>query len=191
MEKKAFYFDMTSCIGCKTCQIACKDKNDLDVGTLFRKVVSFETGAFPNVKIYHYSTSCNHCSNPKCVSGCPTGAMHIDSKDLTVQHDASKCVGCKYCIWNCPYDVPQFSVKTGVVSKCNMCQDLQEVGQNPACVDACIMRCLTIADIDDATQDENLTQNLPILPDSNITNPSVFVKAKPQAFDKNFNKQEY
>ena len=53
------------------------------------------------------------------------------------------------------------------------------------------MRCLTIVDVDDIKQDENLTQNLPILPSSNITHPSLFVKAKPQAFDKNFNKQEY
>ena len=72
-----------------------------------------------------------------------------------------------------------------------MCQDLLANGENPACVDACIMRCLNIVDIEDMNQNENLTQNLPILPDSSITQPSLFVKAKPQAFDKNFNKQEY
>ena len=190
MKRRAFYFDMTSCTGCKTCQIACKDKNDLDIGTLFRKVVSFETGVFPDVRIYHYSTSCNHCENPRCVEGCPTRAMHI-SEDLSVQHDASKCVGCKYCVWNCPYGVPQFSKKTGLVSKCNMCQDLLDIGQDPACVDACIMRCLTIVDTEDTNRSENLTKDLPILPNSQITHPSVYIKPKPQAFDSSFSKKEY
>lgn len=189
MGKKSFRLDMTSCIGCRTCQIACKDKNDLEKGTFFRKVMSFETGVFPDARIYHYSASCNHCENPKCVEGCPTGAMHI-SYDGTVQHDDTKCIGCKYCVWNCPYGVPQYVEKTGMVDKCNMCQDLQDKGQNPACIDACVMRCLEIVDSDEVEKDYSFVKDLPILPKSSITNPSILVKPKPQALNQFFKVKE-
>lgn len=189
MGKKSFRLDMTSCIGCRTCQIACKDKYDLEKGTFFRKVMSFETGVFPDARIYHYSASCNHCENPKCVEGCPTGAMHI-SYDGTVQHDDTKCIGCKYCVWNCPYGVPQYVEKTGMVDKCNMCQDLQDKGQNPACIDACVMRCLEIVDSDEVEKDYSFVKDLPILPKSSITNPSILVKPKPQALNQFFKVKE-
>ena len=70
MAQYGFYFDQTVCAGCHTCQIACKDKNRLDVGCLFRNVKSYETGEFPNPGIYHMSTTCSHCDNPACVSAC-------------------------------------------------------------------------------------------------------------------------
>lgn len=65
-----FYFDMTRCIGCRACQVACKDKNRLEVGTLYRNVKSYTVGTFPNVKSYSYSGSCNHCENPICLANC-------------------------------------------------------------------------------------------------------------------------
>ena len=92
-KRMGFYFDQNSCVGCKTCQVACKDKNDLEVGTLFRHVVDFEIGEFPSVKSYHYAATCNHCENPACVEACPTEAMYIDETDGTVQHDDEKCIG--------------------------------------------------------------------------------------------------
>ena len=95
-KRMGFYFDQNSCVGCKTCQVACKDKNDLEVGTLFRHVVDFEVGEFPSVKSYHYAATCNHCENPACVEACPTAAMYIDETDGTVQHDDEKCIGCQY-----------------------------------------------------------------------------------------------
>ncbi len=73
MPQLGFYYDMTACIACKTCQIACKDKNNLEVGVLFRRLYTFEGGRFPNPWIYHISVSCNHCEDPRCVANCPTG----------------------------------------------------------------------------------------------------------------------
>ena len=67
-----FYFDMTACIGCRTCQVACKDKNDLEMGVIFRRLSDFEVGEYPAVQTYHYSGSCNHCEKPECVAACPT-----------------------------------------------------------------------------------------------------------------------
>lgn len=70
MAEMGFYIDMTSCIGCHTCQIACKDAKSLEVGTLFRRVDSYETGSFPTPGWYHYSHTCNHCESPACVDAC-------------------------------------------------------------------------------------------------------------------------
>lgn len=190
MGRKGFYVDITSCVGCRTCQIACKDKNNLNVGTLFRQVRTFETGVFPKPGVYHYSGTCNHCENPKCVDVCPTGAMHIDA-DLTVQHDMNKCIGCRYCTWACPYGAPQFIEDLGKVHKCDSCKDLRDQGQNPACVDACYMRALEWGDLDELkAKHANTTKDLPILPKSSITNPSTLISPRQAALQKDFQKKE-
>ena len=76
MGKLGFYFDSTLCIGCRTCQVACKDKNGLPAGISYRVVRSFETGDYPRPGFYHYSGACNHCFSPACVASCPVGAIH-------------------------------------------------------------------------------------------------------------------
>ena len=190
MGRKGFYVDMTACVGCRTCQIACKDKNNLKVGTLFRQVRTFETGAYPHPGVYHFSGTCNHCTNPKCVEGCPTGAMYIDT-DLTVQHDDSKCIGCKYCVWNCPYGNPKFIPELGVVHKCDMCKDLRKQGLNPACADACYMRAIEWGDLDELkAKHPTATSDLPILPKSTITTPSMIVNPRVAALQKGFQQKE-
>ncbi|MFA5536525.1 MAG: 4Fe-4S dicluster domain-containing protein [Bacillota bacterium] len=188
MTRLGFYFDMTSCVGCRTCEIACKDKNNLQVGIVFRQVSTFETGSFPNPGVFHYSGACNHCANPKCVEGCPTGAMHI-SDDGTIQHDSDKCIGCRYCVWNCPYGAPKFIPETGKVAKCDSCKDLRDKGENPACVDACMMRALEWGDIDELKRKhagEELTNDLPILETSTISEPALIINIKPVARQKDY-----
>lgn len=191
MGKLGFYVDTDSCIGCRTCQVACKDKNDLDVGILFRRVLSFETGVYPTAKMYHYPSTCNHCAEAKCVKGCPTGAMHY-AEDGTVQHDPDVCIGCRYCTWNCPYGVPQFIEETGISGKCDSCKDLRDAGGNPACVDACLMRCVKFGDIDEleAEYGPGLVRELPILPTSNMTEPSLLINPKACAQNPGFRKVE-
>jgi anaerobic dimethyl sulfoxide reductase subunit B (iron-sulfur subunit) len=191
-SRLGFYFDQKACIGCRTCQIACKDKNDLPVGVIYRRVHSFEVGAFPDPCVYHYSASCNHCENPACVAGCPTGAMHV-ADDGTVVHDDSRCIGCQYCVWNCPYSVPQYRSDAGVVGKCDACADLRAAGGNPACVDACVMRCLEFGPLDELMEKhagEDLTDKLTILPDSSKTNPSLLVNPRPAALEGSFAEKE-
>lgn len=63
MARKAFYFDSSRCVACKTCQVACKKKNDLPIGINYRAVTSYEVGEFPTAKMYHISHTCNHCLN--------------------------------------------------------------------------------------------------------------------------------
>ncbi|MEM5817840.1 MAG: 4Fe-4S dicluster domain-containing protein [Desulfitobacterium hafniense] len=191
MGKLGFYFDMEACVGCRTCQIACKDKNNNTIGILYRRVRHFETGVYPRPDGFNYSSACNHCAEAKCVKGCPTGAMHY-AEDGTVQHDKNKCIGCKYCIWNCPYGAPQFLEESGIVGKCDSCKELRDQGGNPACVDACIMRCLEFGDLDElkAKHGADLVQELSILPDAKVTNPSVLIKPRSCAMDANPREKE-
>ena len=178
-EKMGFYFDQKSCIGCRTCQAACKDKNDLPLGILFRSVRDFEVGNFPNVGTYHYAGTCNHCMNPACVAGCPSGAMYVDEADGTVQHDYSKCIDCQYCVENCPYGVPQFIEDLGVVHKCDACKTLRANGEQPACVASCPMRALefdTYENLLAAHPDAVL--DIVVLPSSETTDPCRLINAK-------------
>lgn len=187
-----FYFDINKCIGCRTCQVACKDRNRLDVGITFRKVRSYETGAYPDARLYHYSSACNHCSNAKCVKGCPADALYYADDD-TVQHEKNKCIGCRYCTWNCPYGVPQFIEETGTIGKCDSCKGLRDKGKNPVCVDACLMRCLEFGDLDElaAKHGADVVQDLPILPSSTTTNPSVLIKPKKCALAPNYSEKYF
>ena len=78
-----FYVDLASCIGCKTCQVACKDRRDIQVaGPRLRRVDTFECGTDPEVAMFHLNLSCHHCESPACVANCPTGAMYKDDDGL-------------------------------------------------------------------------------------------------------------
>ncbi len=182
MGRKGFYYDQSACIGCRTCQAACKNKNQLEVGTLFRQVHTFETGKFPAPVSYHYAATCNHCENPACVAVCPNAAMFIDETDGTVQHDDTKCIGCQYCVNACPYGVPQYIEAKSKSHKCDACYQLRALGEQPACVAACPMRALEFGEIDDLrAAHPNAVNQIAVLPDASQTNPSVAIDAKPVA----------
>lgn len=181
-----FYFDMNTCIGCRTCQVACKDKNDLPVGTLFRQVRTFETGEFPTAKFYHFSSTCNHCEIPACVTACPQGALTKDEETGAVLHDDGVCIGCQMCVEACPYSVPQYIEELGVVHKCDMCYDLIQSGENPTCVDACIMRCLEWGDFDElkAAHGDAVVE-IACLPEDQ-TGPHTIIEPKDAALEADF-----
>ena len=84
MEQVGFYFNAAACIGCKTCVIACKDKNELEVGRNYRRVYAFERGKYPKPMRINLSIACNHCDDPQCVTHCPTQAMHKRESDGVV-----------------------------------------------------------------------------------------------------------
>ena len=179
MGRLGFYFDGTQCTGCRTCQVACKDKNRLEVGTIFREVHSYESGSYPNAKIYHYSASCNHCESPACVAACASGAMY-KVEDGTVICDTEMCDGCGMCVSVCPYQVPKM-MDNGKANKCDACAYLRAKGENPACVDACLMRCLEFGDLDELAakhEGEELSNVMPFLADPAATNPSILINAK-------------
>lgn len=188
-----FYFNERACSGCRACQTACKDRNDLQVGQLYRHVTTFQTGAFPNATMYHYSATCNHCEAPACIEACPTGAMQ-KGDDGTVQHDDAACIGCQSCVEACPYRVPVLLENAGIVGKCDACKPFRDRGLNPVCVDACNMRALEFGDVDelrakhesDGGLTGSLVSDLPILPSSEQTGPNTLVNPKPAALEETF-----
>ncbi len=179
-----YYFNQAACIGCKTCQIACKDKNDLRVGILFRHVRDFEIGAYPTARAYHHSATCNHCESPACVAACPNGSMYRDDEDGTVQHDYEKCIGCQYCVSACPYGVPVYDDQIGQAVKCNACIELRANGEQPACVAACPMRALEFGPIDELEQAHpDAVRAIAILPEPTKTSPCTIIDAKKAALE--------
>ena len=182
MPQLGFYYDMTLCTSCKVCQIACNDKNNLEVGTLFRKVHDTEGGTFPKAWSYHISIACNHCAEPKCVKNCPTGALHKREIDGIVLVDKQKCIGCKMCTWSCPYGAPKYLEKEGKAGKCDFCVDLIDKGEDPACVASCNMRVLKYGDIEELRKKYNKgTTDVKGLPDSGITHPSLVINPNKEA----------
>lgn len=180
-----FYFDMTRCIGCRACQVACKDKNRLDVGTIFRYAKTFSVGTFPDVEGYSYSASCNHCGTPACMAVCPTGAI-FRADDGTVIIDQDVCEGDAACTKACPYGVPQL-LPSGKANKCDGCYAIREAGGQPACVTACPNRALDFGDYDELKKQygPDLVSEIAILP-GDTTAPSLLIKPKEAATKTSF-----
>jgi anaerobic dimethyl sulfoxide reductase subunit B len=190
----AFTLDAKSCSGCKACQEACKDKNGLPEGLLWRRVVEVSGGEWQNrgsawetsVFAYYLSIACNHCTHPKCAGVCPTDAFTV-RPDGIVLIDLSKCMGCGYCAWACPYGAPQFDESRGIMTKCDFCYDNLDAGLPPSCIAACPLRVLNITTIEElkpGTGSQYLWQ-LPAsehpfpLPDYSRTEPHLAIKPHP------------
>lgn len=136
-EQYRFHFDMTKCIGCKCCVVACNEQNGNPAAIQWRRVGEVEGGHYPFTKRYHLSMGCNHCVEPSCMIGCPVEAYTKDPTTGVVVHSADTCIGCQYCTWNCSYGVPQYNAERGVVGKCDLCHNRLSDGMAPACVSAC------------------------------------------------------
>ncbi len=136
-EQYRFHFDMTKCIGCKCCVVACNEQNGNPADILWRRVGEVEGGVYPETRRHYLSMGCNHCLEPTCLTGCPVDAYAKDGVTGIVRHSADACIGCQYCTWNCSYGVPQYNAERGVVGKCDMCYGRLARGQEPACAAAC------------------------------------------------------
>lgn len=147
-KQLGFVHHNVDCIGCRACEIACKDKNGLPPGPRFRRVMYVEGGHFPAVFAYKVNMSCNHCADPACLPTCPTGAIWKRAQDGIVDIDSTLCIGCRRCEAACPYGAPQWNAQEKIVQKCNLCVDEIEAGRKPYCVMACLMRVLDVGPID-------------------------------------------
>jgi formate dehydrogenase iron-sulfur subunit len=136
-EQFRFHFDMSKCIGCKCCVVACNEQNGNPADINWRRVGEIEGGWYPNTQRLLLSMGCNHCVEPTCLTGCPVDAYTKDPITGVVLHSADACIGCQYCTWNCSYGVPQYNPERGVVGKCDMCHNRLDEGREPACVTAC------------------------------------------------------
>jgi len=104
----AMVIDLQRCVGCGSCVISCKNENNVKDGVAWASRIIHTNGKFPSVKYEYIPTLCNHCEHAPCATGCPTRAMHKTKGGITM-HDPDKCIGCRYCIVNCPYAVITFN----------------------------------------------------------------------------------
>lgn len=175
-EQYAFEVDLDRCSACKGCVTACHSLNGLEDGETWRsvgflvgeKIVPSETEPGSAVATRHsvaanpppagrfnrviplqqtVTTACHHCADPACLNGCPVLAYDKDPQTGIVRHLDDQCIGCSYCILKCPYEVPQFSKRLGIVRKCDLCHDRLASGEAPACVQACPSEAIRITTV--------------------------------------------
>jgi formate dehydrogenase iron-sulfur subunit len=155
--------DTTTCIGCRRCEFACKTAHDLPTPhvesysdrTVFKKqrrpditaltvVNEFENPKKPSLPT-DVKVQCMHCDHPACVSACIVGAFS-KRENGTVVWDSDLCIGCRYCMVACPFQIPAFEFEKALgpnIMKCDFCIKRTEKGHLPACVDICPVEALT------------------------------------------------
>jgi len=143
----AMVVDTRRCVGCSACVLACKAENDVPDGYCRDWIVQEVKGAFPDLQMEIRSERCMHCSNPPCVTVCPTGASHVGRGGTVLVHH-EMCTGCKACIGACPYDA-RYVHPDGYVDKCTFCEHRTAEGRDPACVSVCPTKALTFGDLND------------------------------------------
>ena len=133
-QQYAFEVDLDKCSGCKACVTACHALNGLDDDESWRNVGLLHSDDWRAPFQMTVTTACHHCVDPGCLTGCPVLAYDKDAVTGIVRHLDDQCIGCQYCVMKCPYEVPQYSAKRGIVRKCDMCSDRLQNGEAPACV---------------------------------------------------------
>lgn len=163
--RMAMLIDVAKCMGCRGCQVACKQWNQLpaeqttftgtyqnpkDLSGKTWTLVTFNelagrTPEDPQVKWLFRKRSCLHCGDATCVQACPTGAAR-KRPDGIVYIDQDICAGCKYCVEVCPFKTPRYDHESGTVKKCRMCVDRLADGLQPACATACPTGAISFGD---------------------------------------------
>jgi len=156
-KEVAKLIDVSSCIGCKACQVACMQWNDLrdDVGTnagtydnprdltpqswTVMRFSEVETKVAEESKLEWLirKDGCMHCDDPGCLKACPAPGAIVKYTNGIVDFISENCIGCGNCVTGCPFDVPRISQKDNKAYKCSLCSDRVGVGLEPACVKAC------------------------------------------------------
>ena len=152
--------DISKCIGCKACQAACMEWNDVrdDVGTCkgsYDNPPDLTEHSWTLMRFYEEETAdrglqllivkdgCLHCEDPGCLRACPAPGAIVQYANGIVDFQQEQCIGCGYCQTGCPFDIPRFSMKDQKAYKCTLCSDRVAVGLEPACVKTCPTQALT------------------------------------------------
>ena len=169
-EQYAFQVDLDACSGCKACVSACHSLNGLDDTEAWRDVGLIHGGSSAAPYQQTITSACHHCADPACLNGCPVVAYEKDPVTGIVRHLDDQCIGCSYCILKCPYDVPKFNERLGIVRKCDMCQQRLAVGESPACAQACPTHAISIVKVSATAAN---TDFLAAAPDPAYTRPTT------------------
>ena len=161
----AKYIDTTTCIGCKACEVACQEWNDLKA-VATRQTGSYQTMPELDAEFWNLirfnerehdgglvwlmrKDQCMHCEEPGCLAACPAPGAIVQYENGIVDVNPSACIGCGYCLTGCPFNVPKFETADGKMAKCTLCVDRVGSGLEPACVKACPTGCLQFGTKDD------------------------------------------
>jgi formate dehydrogenase iron-sulfur subunit len=154
VQEVAKLIDISKCIGCKACQVACMQWNDLrdDIGTnvgVYDNPTDLTDQSWTVMRFAEVARDdgsmewlirkdgCMHCEDPGCLKACPAPGAIVKYANGIVDFISSNCIGCGYCIAGCPFDIPRISKKDNKAYKCSLCSDRVAVGQAPACVKTC------------------------------------------------------
>lgn len=203
MTRYGMAIDLSRCIGCNTCAVACKVSNNLPkdvwwnvVHTEGRDFADTSKGTYGGeMQLSWLPVNCMHCENAVCEEVCPTGAT-VKRDDGIVTVDEETCIGCKSCMEACPYDVrrlienePEYylelpigdpaakSHKGGTVEKCDFCAGSIDRGEKPACMELCPGRARYWGDLDDPESEVSQFlsgRNATVLLEEEGTSPSVY-----------------
>lgn len=184
VNQYGFFYDQSRCIGCQDCAIACKSWNMIPSGpSKWARVFQWETGSFPSQRVNTLFAPCYHCANPVCIPAA-NGAMFKEPKYGAVLIDPTQASSANLkAAWAaCPYGAIVFDSDspTSNASKCTMCIDRLEQNMLPACVMACPMRALDFGQITALQAKYGTLADLPSVPSSTTTSPSVVFKAQDQ-----------
>ncbi len=165
--RPGFTLDLTRCVGCGACVLACRIENRLPPAVSWRRVLQVNRSRVGGGPTFHFSVSCHHCENPPCVAVCPSRALD-KRPDGLVLLDADRCIGCRYCEMACPFGAPSFDSEAGVMTKCHLCHHRIDEGSSPACVTGCPTGALgfTHGGDDLASEGEEFTREPALIPAS-------------------------
>lgn len=139
-------FDQNKCVGCGDCEIGCGKANNIPTGQ-FRLFMEDQTNPDNKVNKKFMRVSCQQCEDSPCTSVCPSKACHKDSITNIVTMNVDDCIGCKYCIVACPYDVRFMNNDTRAAENCNFCNETNLAeGKEPACVESCKYDAIVFGD---------------------------------------------
>ncbi len=162
-DRMGVLVDTTVCVGCRNCEWACKGSHGIDAGSLesyedrsvFNEKRRPTAGSYTVVNEYapikgsqiaiNVKVQCMHCDHPACMSACIVGAF-TKEENGSVIWDTGKCIGCRYCMVACPFQIPTFDYLTAIepeIRKCDFCYNRTKEGKLPACVDICPVEALT------------------------------------------------
>ncbi|HEY6942694.1 formate dehydrogenase subunit beta [Dokdonella sp.] len=158
--------DVTKCIGCKACQVACMEWNDLrdEIGSCtghYDNPADLSEHSWTLMRFSEHETAagdlewlirkdgCMHCADPGCLKACPAPGAIVQYANGIVDFNEEHCIGCGYCVTGCPFDVPRISKKDHKAYKCTLCSDRVAVGLEPACVKTCPTGAIVFGTKDD------------------------------------------